>query len=203
MPELDGFGATAAIRKLEAEASAARRVLIIALTANALVGERERCLAAGMDDYISKPFTTQQLYQALLASVPARGNGGGDGSAPAAEGFNSNRLEQLCIELDRAAVADMVADFLTEFPNRLAEIHRLHDAGKWADLERAAHSLKGLAALFGFPKLSERFLAVEDGAEVADAARVKESLAVLDEPANAAVEQLRGWLKSTRSRSGE
>jgi PAS domain S-box-containing protein len=199
MPELDGFGATAAIRKIEAEQKSPRRARIIALTANALVGERERCLAAGMDDYVSKPFTTQQLYHALLAAVP----GGADGGTPQSERFNPDRLEQLCTELDRAAVADMVGDFLTEFPDRLTEIHRLNEAGKWAELERAAHSLKGLVALFGFQTLSERFLAIEDAAEKADPAGVKAALAVLDEPANTAAEQLRGWLKNTRSQSAE
>ncbi len=206
MPELDGFGATAAIRKIEAEKNVPRRVRIIALTANALVGERERCLAAGMDDYVAKPFTTQQLYHALLASVPA-GSGVSSSSsgspAPAAESFNPVRLEQLCTELDRAAVADMVGDFLTEFPERLAEIHRLNGVGNWPDLERAAHSLKGLTALFGFQELSDRFLAVEDSAEMADAEKVKAALAMLDGPANFSAQQLRGWLTSTRSRSGE
>jgi hypothetical protein len=206
MPELDGFGATAAIRKLEAEKQAARRVRIIALTANALAGERERCLAAGMDDYIAKPFTTQQLYHALLASVPGGGGGGGapaSAAPPAPSAFNPAMLEQLCNDLDRASVADMVGDFLKEFPDRLKEIHRLHDVRQWPDLERAAHSLKGLAALFGFQSLSERFLAVEDAAEIADQGRVREALAVLDVPANAAAQQLRDWLKSTRVRSAE
>jgi len=184
MPELDGFGATAAIRKIEAEQKVAHPVRIIALTANALVGERERCLAAGMDDYIAKPFTTQQLYYALLAAVPSATGPAATGAppppAPTGEDFNPARLEQLCRELDRAAVADMVRDFLTEFPARLEEIQRLNTAAQWPELERAAHSLKGLAALFGFPELSARFLAIEDGAEAADAARVKTALAVLD-----------------------
>jgi PAS domain S-box-containing protein len=203
MPELDGFGATAAIRKIEAENNITRPVRIIALTANALVGERERCLAAGMDDYIAKPFTTQQLYHALLASVPSSGGEGGGVNPMGAYNFNPARLEQLCTELDRSAVADMVGDFLTEFPARLTEIHRLNSAAQWPELERAAHSLKGLTALFGFQTLSQRFLAIEDSAEAADAALVKEALGRLDEPANAAAQQLRGWLKSTRSRSGE
>jgi PAS domain S-box-containing protein len=193
MPELDGFEATAAIRKIEVENRVARSVRIIALTANALAGERERCLAAGMDDYISKPFTAQQLYQSLLAAVP-----------PAAPGdeekFNPARLEQLCNELERAAVMDMAGDFLNEFPDRLAEIRRLDSAGKWPELERAAHSLKGLAALFGFQKLSEQFLALEDAAEAADAGRVKNALTGLDEQAHAAAQQLRGWLDSNHIR---
>ena len=195
MPELDGFEATAAIRKIEAEQKPARRVRIIALTANALVGERERCLAAGMDDYIAKPFTTQQLYHALLAAVPP--SGGGDASVAGA--FNPVRLEQLCNELERDAVVNMVGDFLNEFPARLGELRRLESVGQWTELERAAHSLKGLAALFGFPKLSEKFLAIEDAAEAGAAARVKNSLADLDEPAGSAAQQLRGWLDANRS----
>jgi CheY-like chemotaxis protein len=73
MPEMDGFEATAAIRSREAELDAEparaglspRRMAIVALTANAMQGDRERCLAAGMDDYLTKPFTKQQLRAVL------------------------------------------------------------------------------------------------------------------------------------------
>ena len=193
MPEVDGFGATAAIRKLEAEQKVGRRVRIIALTANALAGERERCLAAGMDDYISKPFTGQQLYQALLGAVPA----GGTEAGAVAEIFNPARLEQLCAELDRAAVSEMLEDFLADFPVRLEEINRLLERSQWRDLERAAHSLKGLAALFGSPSLADHFLAIEDAAEAADEARVKAALVGLGPRVDAAIEQFRGWLKKS------
>jgi PAS domain S-box-containing protein len=190
MPELDGFGATAAIRKLEADKKSPKRVRIIALTANALVGERERCLGAGMDDYISKPFTAQQIYHTLLAAVPPPDVPG----VTEAEQFSPARLEQFCQELDRAAVREMLGDFLKEFPARLAEVRTLADAKNWKELERAAHSLKGLAALFGCQKLSENFLAIEDGAEVADAAGVTAGLATLDPLTESATRQLRGWL---------
>ena len=186
MPELDGLEATAAIRRIEAEKQAVPPVRIIAITANALAGERDRCLAAGMDEYISKPFTVQQLFEALLAAVPA---------APAtAPNFNPGRLEQLCKELDPVAVTTLVRDFLAEFPGRMAEIHRLHSAAELALLERNAHSLKGLTALFGLQPLADDFRAVEDACKAKDAQRQIAALASLDTQAELAGQQLRGWL---------
>jgi PAS domain S-box-containing protein len=193
MPELDGHEATAAVRHLEAEAKAARPVRIIAVTANALAGERERCLAAGMDDYIAKPFTSQQLYHALLAALPAAGD-----SAP--DQFNPARLEQLCNELERTAVCDMVGDFLKELPDRLAELQRLHTAAQWPELERSAHSLKGLSLLFGFQPLSETFLTIEDAAESADGTGTQAGLTKLLTQTEPATQKLRHWLNEQRRR---
>jgi CheY-like chemotaxis protein len=63
MPELDGFGATKKIRELEAATGA--HVSIIAMTAHAMAGDRERCVAAGMDDYLSKPISYKAVEQVL------------------------------------------------------------------------------------------------------------------------------------------
>jgi CheY-like chemotaxis protein len=72
MPEMDGYAASSAIRAHEAQANGARpageparRVAIIALTANAMEGDRDKCLAAAMDDYLSKPFKKEQLHAML------------------------------------------------------------------------------------------------------------------------------------------
>jgi len=72
MPELDGFEATQQIRQLESESES--HVPIIAMTAHAMQGDRERCVAAGMDDYVSKPVNRKILEQALerLAEKPMR-----------------------------------------------------------------------------------------------------------------------------------
>jgi PAS domain S-box-containing protein len=188
MPVLDGLQATAAVRKIEAEKKVPCHVRIIAITANALVGERERCLAAGVDDYISKPYTAQQLYQSLLAAVPA--------AAGAGDQFDPSKIEQLCNELERAAVMEMVGDFLKELPARLAEIQRLAAEELWAELGRATHSLKGLCALFGMKSLSETFLALENAADAGEPQTIKPLLANLPAQTEAGIRQIRRWLEN-------
>ncbi|MCE9659590.1 MAG: response regulator [Burkholderiales bacterium] len=71
MPVMDGYEATRTIRRLEAERGT-RRVAIVAVTANALAGDRERCLEAGMDDYLAKPYTADQLREVLTTWLPER-----------------------------------------------------------------------------------------------------------------------------------
>ena len=72
MPEMDGFAATAAIRRHEQSTGAGRHVPIIALTANAMEGDREKCVAAGMDDYLSKPFSQAGLQAAIRRWMDTR-----------------------------------------------------------------------------------------------------------------------------------
>jgi two-component system sensor histidine kinase/response regulator len=71
MPEMGGFEATAAIRELESVTG--RRMPIIALTAHAMQGDRERCLKAGMDDYLSKPIHPKALFEAIYRAISPRG----------------------------------------------------------------------------------------------------------------------------------
>lgn len=72
MPEMDGFEATATIATIrDQEKSGVKHIPIIAMTAHAMVGDRERCLAAGMDDYVSKPINTTDLFAAIARLMPA------------------------------------------------------------------------------------------------------------------------------------
>jgi len=78
MPEMDGFTAAGEIRRWESKQNPSRRIAIVALTANALKGDRDRCIAAGMDDYLSKPIAADKLRDTLkrhmrFDSSPAAG----------------------------------------------------------------------------------------------------------------------------------
>lgn len=168
MPELDGYGATAAIR--QQEQARHRHTRIVALTANALIGERERCLEAGMDDYLTKPFTVKQLTETLRA-VPSR---------PMPEkndtGFLPDRLETLCRELDEPSVLEMTEEFANELAARVGEIEQLLAEQKWVDLNRHAHSLKGVAASFGLEALAAAFLAMETASHASNLAAAQKAM---------------------------
>jgi signal transduction histidine kinase/CheY-like chemotaxis protein len=161
MPVLDGFAATAAIRELEARSGI--RTPIIAMTAHAMKGDRERCLAAGMDDYVAKPFRPHELF-AAVERVACVANADRQVSASDAP----SRVAEIAVEaaggyspaFDRdvalrnvggsdAILAEMVELFAAECPKQMAEITAAYEAGDSVALSRAAHTLKGSVSLFG------------------------------------------------------
>jgi CheY-like chemotaxis protein len=147
MPEMDGLEATALIR--ERERGSGRRLPIIAMTAHAMKGDRERCLAAGMDAYISKPVNIQELFLAIQSLTPDLGAAAeiapNTRSAPERLDFQV-LLDR--VEGDAELLAEMATLFSLDCPKRLEAIReaiRSHDA---RTLEIAAHALKGSLSNF-------------------------------------------------------
>jgi signal transduction histidine kinase/FixJ family two-component response regulator len=143
MPDLGGLEATAAIRT--AERGTGRRLPIIALTAHAMKGDRERCLAAGMDDYLSKPIKPQELSDALARLFPP------GAAAPAAES-QVEVLDEAAflagVGADAEFLPELVQLFLTQSPRLLEQARDAIDRRDAALLGRAAHTLKGSLTVF-------------------------------------------------------
>ncbi|HEY2737252.1 MAG TPA: ATP-binding protein, partial [Thermoanaerobaculia bacterium] len=154
MPGMDGLEAT---RRIHAEWPAGRRPRIVAITANALLGDREACLAAGMDDYLSKPMRIEDLRSVLLHT-----EGLGDRSPErpgtrALPTLDPARLEQLR-DLEevtgRPIVRQIIAVFLAETPKRVEEIRDALAKGDASALTFVAHSLKGSSGQLGAVRLT-------------------------------------------------
>jgi two-component system sensor histidine kinase/response regulator len=155
MPEMDGYAAAGEVRRRE---GAARRTPIIAVTAHALAGEREKCLAAGMDDYVAKPVRAETLYAVLDRFMqPARPAEDAPAAAPVANTATMDTLDRSVIGKLRALeqsggfefVGAAIAAFLRDAPARLADMHAGLARADAQQLEAAAHSLKGAAASLG------------------------------------------------------
>lgn len=152
MPEMDGFTATAMIRKREM--ARAQRTVIVAMTANALEGDREQCLAAGMDDYLPKPVTRTRLKQTLDRWLSGRGSQPVAIEIPAVEMLDRTQLLAATgddVELARE-ILGMFADSLPELVTRIANAAHARDA---AALYAAAHELKGAAGNIGARQLAD------------------------------------------------
>jgi PAS domain S-box-containing protein len=149
MPEMDGLEATRRIY----QRWATRRPRIVALTANALEGDREACLAAGMDDYISKPIREEELASALRRVAPRRPGATLDISA-------LDRLRE-AVGTEQA-LAELTRTFLSDTDRLLEELRRDLGAERPQEVRRHAHTLKSTAASFGASELSELCQSLED-----------------------------------------
>jgi PAS domain S-box-containing protein len=156
MPEMDGFQATAAIRA--AEKGTGRHLHVVALTAHALKGDREACLAAGMDDYLSKPIRTAELLSMLerigAAAPPAP-------ASPVVEPAFDPQDVLTRVEGDRDLLAELVEIFRAESPRMLADLRRCLEARDAGGVEVAAHALKGCVGNFGGRAAATAALALE------------------------------------------
>jgi len=156
MPELDGLAAT---QRICQEWSPPKRPQIIALTANAMQGDREMCLSVGMDDYISKPIRLQELARvlrqcqplvtdlaAIKVKVPSTLPSGLDAAV-------FGELRQM-LGQDKF-LAEAIDTYLEDAPKLLQAIAVAVAQGKATELEQAAHTLKSSSALFGATSLSQ------------------------------------------------
>ncbi len=187
MPLMDGYAATSCLRKLE---QGRFRTPIVALTASAMTGQRERCLEAGMDDLLAKPLDVRRL-QLILERVGLR--------APAVPGASAvledSAVAQLVASepdapIDSCAVREFAENdpefmrelaqtFLSTSEELLTELTQCAGRGDWEPLARAAHSLKGASANVGAESLRRLCAELESGAPTLDEVQVLQQVARL------------------------
>jgi PAS domain S-box-containing protein len=165
MPELDGFEAS---REINRRWPGEQRPRLVAMTANAMEGDRELCMAAGMDDYVAKPIRVEELVAALDRSRP-RGDAGSrapsdSGRAPAPTGAGGPGLpgaidratfDRLTATMDAAFVAELIDTFVEDAGALIATIRRALAGADRDAFRRAAHSLKSTSESLGAAGLAD------------------------------------------------
>ena len=144
MPEMDGFEATRQIRKSEKQKGG--HIPIIAMTAYATEGDRERCLEAGMDDYVSKPISAGKLFKTIEALVPAE-----ESVEPADEKKGCALDQDVLINSfkdDHSLFKELVEIFVSDYPQMLDSLRESLKATDAETFSRTAHSLKGMLRNF-------------------------------------------------------
>jgi CheY-like chemotaxis protein/HPt (histidine-containing phosphotransfer) domain-containing protein len=182
MSEMDGFEATQAIREMEGEA---KHTPIIAMTAHAMKGDRERCLQAGMDDYISKPIEPQELFAAIEKWTKSQGKKK-DLSPPEGEKdipTCSEPVEPIDLESvlgrfdgDKDFFKEMLQEFLSYVPKQLDKLAEAIKRGDAKVVEREAHSLKGGAGNLGATSIADIALRLEFLGRTKDLAGAKKMI---------------------------
>ncbi|MBI1203830.1 MAG: response regulator [Rhodopseudomonas sp.] len=174
MPGVDGLAATQAIRELPMPYS---QPFIIALTANAQSHERTICLEAGMDDYLSKPFTRADLAAKLAGFCDVEDDGDAAPLSPdpaeslkpsSAVVFDAAVYREFAQALGAEEASSIVETFVTDTKARIDFMVRAAKDGNRAAVKNEAHAIKGSAATLGFMRLTEQARDLEHSAEVID-----------------------------------
>ena len=203
MPILDGFEATRLIRHQEAERgpSARQRVRIVALTANALKGVEERCIEAGMDAYLTKPFTVQQLSAVLVpTSKPVvQPVVVGNPSVDIIPAFDPTLPDQLSADLGAESAIPLMEDFLSDLPGQLLELERFASENRREELFRLAHSLQGIGLSFGLVGMSSKLRELEAMAKTCAAGEATTWISLISSEATRSVTGLRSWIAAQKA----
>jgi CheY-like chemotaxis protein/HPt (histidine-containing phosphotransfer) domain-containing protein len=164
MPEMDGLEATRVIRERQRSGAPnySSRIVIVALTAHAMQGDREKCLAAGMDDYLAKPIRPADVRQAIERWYPQNGTTRPVKSAPAAEPaappppaeppVDMDRLNSL-VDGDPGGLRELVELYLKQTTQQMAQLEAAVRARNASDIRRVAHSCAGASATLGMTRL--------------------------------------------------
>ena len=164
MPGMDGFEATEKIRELESATK--KHVPIIAMTAHAMKGDRERCLAAGMDDYVPKPISSDTLFNAINALVPRPL----ESEAESPADHSRTRVDEPVLDREALLKAfdddweflmEVVDMFVADYPQMMADIKQAIVEKDPSKLERTAHALKGMLGNFQVASSVEKAFALE------------------------------------------
>jgi PAS domain S-box-containing protein len=158
MPVMDGFIATRHIRSIETNLDLSHQI-IIALTATAIEGDRQKCLAAGMDDYLSKPIVDEQLIKVLAQrlgtkSVESTFNLNVD-NAPVVENVWDELTALNNLGDDKELLYDIIELYLIEAPKQLVELSNFQQQGNLLELANIAHTIKGTSSNFYANQVTE------------------------------------------------
>jgi CheY-like chemotaxis protein len=198
MPVMDGLEATRRIRALEAETG--QHIPIIAMTAHALVGDRERCLAVGMDGYVSKPIRRRELIEALAAcSEPDPES---SRTQPAADSTVPQRTDSLnldaalrLMENDRELLKIVVEESIGESPKLIGQIATALENREPQELQRAVHTLKANFRNLCMTEMSDQCQIIEDLAKQGRVDEIPAPFDVLRTQTLLIIEQLKLYLQ--------
>jgi len=193
MPELDGFETTVAIRRKEKETG--HHIPIIAMTAHAMKGDRERCLKAGMDDYISKPVQPKELIAVIerrLREAPAAMPGVSRARIPKGKEIFDKKILLSRLDGDEEIFREIVQAFLEDTPLQMEKLKQALQEGNIVGVERQAHLLKGAAMNMGGKEMQTVAWEMEVVARDGDLSRARSLVEKLDP----AFERLKGALSN-------
>jgi CheY-like chemotaxis protein len=181
MPVMDGFEATRAIRK---GAEPSRSVPILALTANASLKYADRCLEAGMDECISKPFTPDQLFRKLQKYKPRR-------IGIAGSGINLTYLHAASPN-DADFVKTMVTAIMSNLPDNINDIQQCLDQKDWTKLAESVHRVKSSLTMIGMEQARREASEIEELVYSQRTETIPERAEALCRTLDMALEELKG-----------